>query len=258
VRAVHPFDLTGRVALVTGGNGGIGLAAAFALAEAGASIAIWGRSEQRNSEAVDRLRAVTDSVVAQRVDVNDAAAIDAGFTELVATAGRVDAVFVNAGVMVPVPTFLDITADIRQTVLDTNLVGAWQTIAAAVAHMKARAEAGDPGGSIIVNGSLSVFDGLPGGEHYGAAKAALSVVAKGVAVEYGRFGIRANTICPGFIVKDGAVPRFGAELAARGPIPRYGTPEEIAGIVVYLSSDAARYHNGDIITIDGGWRANFL
>jgi NAD(P)-dependent dehydrogenase (short-subunit alcohol dehydrogenase family) len=258
MRPSHPFDLTGKVALVTGGNGGIGLSAALALARAGASIAIWGRNEARNTAAEQQLRAVTSAVFVQQIDVSDPAAIASGFAELLMSAGRVDTVFVNAGIMQPVPTFLDITADIRQTVLDTNLIGAWQTMTSAVRHMKDRADAADPGGSIIVNGSLSVFDGLPGGEHYGAAKAALSVVAKGIAVEYGRYGIRANTICPGFIAKDGVPHRFKEELQARGPIPRYGTTDEIGGIVVYLASDAASYHNGDIITIDGGWRASFL
>jgi NAD(P)-dependent dehydrogenase (short-subunit alcohol dehydrogenase family) len=254
----HPFDLTGKVALVTGGNGGIGLSAALALARAGAAIAIWGRSDARNAAAEEQLRSVSSAVFVQQIDVSDPVASEIGFADLVTRAGRVDTVFVNAGIMRPVPTFLDITADIRQTVLDTNLIGAWQTMALAVRHMKDRADAGDAGGSIVVNGSLSVFDGLPGGEHYGAAKAALSVVAKGIAVEYGRYGIRANTICPGFIAKDGVPHRFGRDLEERGPIPRYGSTEEVAGIVVYLASDAASYHNGDIITIDGGWRASLL
>ena len=254
----HPFDLTDRVALVTGGNGGIGFAGAMGLAHAGAAVAIWGRRADRNETAAAALREIGHPVVADAVDVADPAQVEAGFDRVVAELGRVDFVFVNAGTTRHAPSFLDITDEARDEVMATNLFGAWSTLRAAVAHMADRAEAGDPGGSIVVNGSLTVFGGVPGAEHYGVAKAGLVSVVKGIAVEYGRVGIRANVICPGYIEKDDRPSRRGAVLAERGPIPRYGRPDEIAGVVVYLASDAASYHTGDVITIDGGWTANVL
>jgi NAD(P)-dependent dehydrogenase (short-subunit alcohol dehydrogenase family) len=249
----HPFDLTGKVALVTGGNSGIGLAAANALARAGAAVAIWGRGAERNERAAAELSADGATVFADTVDVVAPEQVRAGFDRVVSHLGRVDCVFANAGTGDHAASFLDITAEMRDALLSTNLGGAWETVACAVRHMVGRAADGDPGGSIIANGSLSVFRGLRGGEHYGASKAAMSVVMKGIAVEYGRFGVRANTVCPGFIEKDGRPGRFEAALVERGPIPRYGRADEIGGIIVYLASDAASYHTGDVITIDGGW-----
>jgi NAD(P)-dependent dehydrogenase (short-subunit alcohol dehydrogenase family) len=248
------FDLTGTVALVTGGNNGIGLAGATALSRAGASVAIWGRRSDRNDEAAEALRQVGHGVAySATVDVSDPAAVVTGFKEVVAELGRVDCVFVNAGIADHASSFLAITDDSRDAVLGTNLLGAWSTIRAAVAHMVERAGRGDHGGSIIVNGSLAASRGLVGGEHYGAAKAALGAVVRGIAVEYGHIGVRANMICPGYIERDGAPGRFATELAKRGPIPRYGRPDEISGILVYLASDASSYHTGDVITVDGGW-----
>jgi NAD(P)-dependent dehydrogenase (short-subunit alcohol dehydrogenase family) len=165
-------------------------------------------------------------------------------------------VFVNAGIADHQASFLEITDESRDAVFGTNLLGAWSTIRAAVSHMAARSDIGDPGGSIIVNGSLAGSRGLPGGEHYGAAKAALGAVVRGIAVEYGNIGVRANMVCPGYIERDGAPGRFAEALADRGPIPRYGRPDEISGIVVYLASAASAYHTGDVITIDGGWSVN--
>lgn len=249
----HPLDLSGKVALVTGGNSGIGLATAKALAQAGAAVAIWGRRPDRNEAAAAELRSIGPPIVSAPVDVSDADQVVVAFDDVVAELGRVDCVFANAGNMFPTGGFLATTEDIRARQFATVFDGTWQTIASGIGHMVERAGNGDPGGSVVVTGSLTVSHGFPGAAHFGAAKAALIGLVKGVAVEFGRHGIRANLINPGYIAKDDGSRPFADELAKRSPIPRYGTPSEIAGLVVYLASDAAAYHTGDVITIDGGW-----
>src|SRR5690606_8563291 len=130
----------------------------------------------------------------------------------------------------------------------------------AAKHMKARAEAGDPGGSIILNGSLAVFTGVPGLPHYAAAKGGLNSMSKSMAVELGAYGVRVNVVCPGFIPTEIASDDPNLEYTinatvARSPIKEIGRPEDLEGIVVYLASDRSRYHSGDTITLDGGMMA---
>jgi NAD(P)-dependent dehydrogenase (short-subunit alcohol dehydrogenase family) len=127
--------------------------------------------------------------------------------------------------------------------------------------MKARHDAGDAGGSILFCASLSALTGTVGMQHYNAAKGALASMARGIAVEMGRYAVRCNTVCPGYTatetVKDGGPDSpLGKQVRERTPIPRFGTPEDFEGIGVYFMSDASRFHTGDLIKIDGGWMAN--
>lgn len=252
------FDLTGKVALVTGGNGGIGLGMADALARAGASVEIWGTNAEKNARALEKLKAHGVKVNARVVDVSKPENIVAGFNATLAEFGRVDACFANAGVGNRWKSFLDIGGADYHRLMAINLEGVLITQREACRHMKARAEAGDPGGSIVTIASMGALWGSPRGEDYSASKAAVIAVTNGIAVEFARYGVRANSILPGWIATDmtGAAqdnPKFTEQVIARVPYRRWGEPEEFGGIAVYLASDASRFHNGDSIVIDGGY-----
>jgi NAD(P)-dependent dehydrogenase (short-subunit alcohol dehydrogenase family) len=250
------FDLTGKVALVTGGNSGIGLGFARALARAGAEVMIWGRRAEANAAAVEKLGAF-GKVVADVVDVSDEVAIVAGMARLIDRMGRLDIVVANAGIATTSP-FAEMDAATYHGLLNVNLHGAVFTLREAAKHMVARAAAGDPGGSMILCGSGSIFQGVPTLAHYAIAKGALNALSKTLAAELGPHGVRCNVIAPGFIqtemtMGDPAVGAYLTEMVtAKTPLGRAGTPEDLEGAVVYLASDAARYHTGDTLVIDGG------
>jgi len=253
----HPFDLTGKVALVTGANSGIGFGFARGLARAGADVVIWGRREDRNAEAAEKLRAFGTRIAASAVDVRVEQAVADGVQAALAAFGRIDIVVANAGIATQAP-FPDMAGDIYRALLDVNLHGAVYTLREASRHMVARAKAGDLGGSLILCGSGSIFQGVPTMAHYAIAKGALNALSKTLAAELGQYGIRSNVIAPGFIHTEMTLadPVIGAAITAavtaKTPVGRAGTPEDLEGAVVYLASDAARYHTGDTLVIDGG------
>ncbi len=255
--AAHPFDLTGKVALVTGANSGIGFGFARGLARAGAAVIIWGRRAQANAAAAEQLRAHGGQVAAFAVDVTDPQAVAAAITQSVASFGRLDIVVANAGIASQAP-FADMTDATYHSLLAVNLHGAVYTLREAARHMVARANAGDRGGSLIICGSGSIFQGVPTMAHYAIAKGGLNALAKSLAAELGPHGIRCNVIAPGFIHTEMTLadPQIAAHITAqveaRTPLGRVGQPEDLEGAVVYLASDAARYHTGDTLVIDGG------
>jgi NAD(P)-dependent dehydrogenase (short-subunit alcohol dehydrogenase family) len=255
--ALGSLDLTGKVALVTGANSGLGLGFAHGLAKAGSDLVIWGRRAERNAAAAQALRAHGVRVLAQEVDVVEEAAVREAMAEAVLQMGRVDGVIANAGISTRPPSFHEMGSDMWHELLAVNLHGAFYTLREATSHMVARAEAGDPGGSLVICGSLLALIGVPRLEHYGAAKGALASVMRCIAVEYGGRGIRANMIAPGYfesdLGRDPEVVRERAEqMRLRNPIPRAGRPEDLEGVAVYLLSDASRYHTGDVLVVDGG------
>jgi NAD(P)-dependent dehydrogenase (short-subunit alcohol dehydrogenase family) len=252
------FDLTGRVALVTGGNGGIGLGMAEALAQAGADIEIWGTNAEKNARAVERLKAHGTKVNARSVDVAAEEVVVAAFGETLKEFGRVDACFANAGMGNRWKSFLEIGGENYRRLMGVNLDGAIWTMREACRHMKARAEAGDSGGSVVAVASLGALMGAARNEDYTATKAALVAVTNGIAVEFARYGVRANAILPGWIETDMTAGAQGNEVftkavIGRVPMRRWGKPEEFGGIAVYLASDASSFHTGDSILIDGGY-----
>lgn len=252
------FDLTGRVVLAAGANSGIGLGFLMGCAKQGADVVVWGRRQDRNEVALDQLKvAGAGRVHAEAVDVADEAAVQAAFAASVAAMGRVDCVFVNAGFSSRAPSFPDMSSEMYHQLLNVNLHGAFYTLREATRHMRDRALAGDLGGSIAICGSLSIFHGLQGMEHYAGAKGALAAMVKGLAVEMGQYGVRANMIAPGFIMTkmtEGSPEQEGiiAHFAKITPLGRPGYNSDIEGPAAYLASDASCFHTGDILVVDGG------
>ncbi len=255
--AFTPFDLGGKVALVTGGNGGIGLGMAEGLAAAGAKVAIWGQNPAKNAEAEKILKALGGEVLVQSVDVTSEQAVVDAVAEVIARFGRLDFCAANAGIGGGAP-FHEQTTEGWRRVMTVNLDAVFWTFREAAKHMIDRAGAGDPGGSLLVTSSTSAIHGAPANEAYAASKTAVLGLIRGLAVEYARFGIRANAILPGWITSDMTArlqgwDKFEEKVIGRVPMRRWGDRQDFAGIAVYLASDASRFHTGDSMVIDGGY-----
>ncbi|MCW5752044.1 MAG: SDR family oxidoreductase [Alphaproteobacteria bacterium] len=249
-----PFDLTGRTALVTGGNGGIGFGMAKALAEAGADVAIWGQNPEKTEAARQKLAATGRRIVALQCNVADEKAVEAAFTETVRQLGAVDACFANAGVSAKPTPLLDMTAEEWRRVLSVNLDGLFFTFRAAARHMSARGQ----GGTLVATASTAAIEGAARNSHYGASKGAVTSFVRALAVELARYRIRVNSILPGWIETEMTARAFGDEkfrgnVMPRIPARRWGTWDDFGGIAVYLASDASAYHTGEAIVIDGGY-----
>lgn len=255
------FDLTGKVAVVTGGNSGLGLGFARGIARQGGSVVIWGRNAEKNAAAKKELESHGATVAARQVDVASEEQIITGFDAAMKQFGRIDCVIANAGLPPPMNGTLEQSSKDYLEFINVSMHGAFYTLREGARHMVKRAEAGEPGGSLIFCGSLSLFQGLAGKIPYAASKAAMAAAIRCMAVEFGKYGIRANTIAPGYI-KTG-MTGDQAELspidqffASKTPIPRPGYPADFEGIVAYLCSDASSFHSGDTIVIDGAWLIN--
>ena len=250
-----PFDLTGKVALITGGNSGIGLGMARAMAEAGADVAIWGTNAEKNEAARAELAATGRNVLSLICDVGDEQAVERAFAETVEKLGRVDGCFANAGVSGRGQhSFLDMTTDEWNRVLRVNLHGAFYTFRTAAKHMVERGG----GGVLVGTASLAAIEAAPRGEHYAATKGGMMSMVRAMAVEFARHGVRAHSILPGWIETNMtanavANPKFHGNVMPRIPMRRWGEGDDFGGIAVYLMSSASKYHTGDTFVIDGGY-----
>jgi NAD(P)-dependent dehydrogenase (short-subunit alcohol dehydrogenase family) len=250
----NPFDLTGQVALITGGNGGIGLGFAEGLARAGSDVAIWGTNEEKNAAAVAQLARHGRRVQAFRCDVGDEEQVETAFRQTLDAMGRVDSCFANSGVGGAAKSFLDMSADEWHRVLRINLDGVFYTLRAAARHMVERGG----GGSLVVTASLAAVQGQARGQHYAATKGGVISMMRACAVEFARYGITANAVLPGWTEtamteKTFAWDRFRDNVLPRMPVRRWGTPADFAPIAVYLASPATRFHTGEVHLMDGGY-----
>jgi len=247
------LNLNGHVALVTGGNGGIGLGMARGLARAGADIAIWGRNVEKNAAAASELAKLGVTAQAFEVDVTDETRVGSAMAATLASFGRVDSCFANAGVGKAAP-FVDMTIADWNSVVDINLVGAFLTFREAARHMIARGG----GGKLVGIASIGSIHGMPRQAQYSASKAGLGALVRSLAVELARHGIQANTILPGWIETDmtegaRAWDKLRETVVQRTPARRWGRPEDFEGIAVYLASHASDFHTGDTLRVDGGY-----
>jgi NAD(P)-dependent dehydrogenase (short-subunit alcohol dehydrogenase family) len=252
------FDLSGKTALITGGNSGIGLGFAQGVAKHGANVCIWGTNVDKNTAAVASLKEFGTRVHAVQCNVADEVAVNAAFAETLATFGRVDACFANAGVSGGAP-FAELTADQWRKVTSINLDGLFFTLRAAAKHMKDRAEKGDKGGRLIGTASLGALMGMMRNEAYAGTKGAVISIMQGLAVEFARYGVTANSVLPGHIETamteaNYANEKFRNAILPRIPLRRWGSKADFEGIAVYLVSDASAYHTGDSFLIDGGFK----
>ncbi len=255
------FDLSGKVALITGGNGGIGLGMAEGLASQGCEVCIWGTNEEKNAAALSTLEQYGPRVSAMKCDVADLAEVEQRFGEVLALHGRVDGCFANAGVGGRGTQFDQMEKFEWDRLIDVNLNGVFYTFKFAAEHMRERAQDGDAFGRLVSTASLAAISGQARGEHYAAAKGGLISMNKALAVEYARHGVTAHTILPGWIETAMTEQTFGWDkfvdnVMPRIPMRRWGQPEDFAGIAVYLMSSASNYHTAETFLIDGGY-ANF-
>ena len=247
------FDLSGHVALVTGGNGGIGLGMARGLAKAGARLALWGRDEAKSVAACKELAQLGAESHAFACDVTDEQAVIDAVAATVAHFGRIDSCFANAG-FGAAKGFLKTTVEDWDAIMAVNLKGVFLTFRETLKHMVERGG----GGKLIGTGSIGSIFGMPRQEPYSATKGALEALVRSIAVEFGRHDIQANVILPGWIVTDATAPAVAHEklsqtIVHRTPAHRWGTPEDLEGIAVYLASPASRFHTGDVLVVDGGY-----
>jgi NAD(P)-dependent dehydrogenase (short-subunit alcohol dehydrogenase family) len=255
------FDLSGKVAVVTGGNSGIGLGMAEGLARAGCAVSIWGRNAEKNEAAMHRLLAAGGRAESRLCDVTDRTAIEAAFKGTLDAFGRVDGCFANAGIGGGGRrAFVERTADEWKRMFATNLDGVFHVFQVAAAHMIERAGKGDAFGRLVATSSLASVFGTARNEHYAATKGAINALVRALAVELARYGVTANAILPGWIKSDMtagifANEKFVANVMPRIPMRRFGEPADFGGLAVYLMSRASSYHTAECFVIDGGYSA---
>ena len=245
--------LTGRVAVVTGGNGGIGLGMGKGLAKAGALVVVAARDEAKSAEAVRELQALGSDAIAIAVDVADERSVAALVAATMERCGRIDILVNNAGINIRKPAH-ELALDEWRQVLDTNLTSAFLCARAAYPHMKAGG-----GGKVVNIGSMLSLFGASFAPAYGASKGGIVQLTRSLAVAWAADNIQVNAVLPGWI--DTALTRkartqlegLNERVLSRSPAGRWGTIDDFEGIAVFLASDASSFITGAAIPVDGGY-----
>ncbi len=246
------FDLTGRVAVVTGGNGGIGRGIALGLARAGAAVAVLGRNDEKNQRVLSELKSIGVPSIAVKVDLTDRVALEPALNKVVSELGGIDILVNNAGNVSLSGGILNEKPEDWDNVIETQLNAVFLLSKLAAPLMISR-----KGGKIINIGSMYSFFGSGLIPSYSAAKGAIIQLTKSMAIELAPHNIQVNAIAPGWIETDMTAPvktmPLNDEILSRTPAGRWGHSEEIAGTAVYLASHASDFVTGATIRVDGGY-----
>jgi 2-deoxy-D-gluconate 3-dehydrogenase len=246
------FDLTGRVAVVTGGNRGIGRSIALGLAQAGAAVAILGRNDEKNQQVLAELQALGVPALAVKLDVTDRASLEPALNRVENELGPVSILVNNAGNVSLSGGVLNETPADWDNVIETQLNAVFLLSKLAAASMLKRKS-----GKIINLGSMYSYFGSGLIPSYSAAKGAIIQLTKSMAIELAPYNIQVNAIAPGWIETDMTAPvhsmPLNDEILARTPAARWGQPEEVAGTAVFLASRASDFVTGETIRVDGGY-----
>lgn len=250
-----PFDLSGQVALVTGGNGGIGLGMAEGLVLAGASVAVCGRNLDKLAAAVEHLRGLRRGAHVEgfRCDISVERDVIDVVETTVATFGRLDSCVANAGISGDAP-ILDMSLEEWRRVMAVNLDGVFLTLREAARRMVTQGD----GGALVAVSSTSSEHGAPRQAHYATSKAGVLALVRSMAVGLARHGIRANSLVPGWTLTDLTevgyrYDKFREATISRTPVRRWGTPEDFRTVAAFLCDRRSSFHTGDEVTIDGGY-----
>jgi len=251
----NPFDLTGRIALVTGSSRGLGLAFARALAAQGAHVVINGTKKDLLDQRVSELRADGFKAAGFCFDITNEEAVRAGIAEIRKNVGPLDILVNNAGMQRRGPLH-EIKREDWETVLQLNLTAAWLVAKHVVPEMIERRR-----GKIINICSLMSFGGRPSTGPYAASKGGLAMLTKAMTVDWAQHNIQVNGIAPGYFITDMTRQlaqdfQFDAWVKLRTPAKRWGQPEELGGLLVFFASPASDFVTGQIVCVDGGWTAN--
>lgn len=246
-------NLTGRVAVVTGGNGGIGLGLAEGLAGAGADVAIWARNVERSTAAVELLRGRGVRAEAIACDIGDETDVRRAVAETVHQLGKIDILMANAGIADDRP-YLDTSLADWQRVVRTNLDGTFLTTREVARHM---VERGEGGAMVIVSSTITRYGGA-GQAAYAASKSGTSAIGRTLAVEFARHKIRCNTLIPGWVATPmnehlQADERFVAAITKRTPVRRWAAPDELHSVAAFLADPTVTFHTGNEVVVDGGY-----
>lgn len=248
------IDLSGKVFVVTGGNGGIGLGMAEGIALAGGSVAVWGRNPEKNAAAVAQLESLGGTHWSYVCDVSDEQQIISTMAQTVETAGRLDGLFANAGRGGTGTPLVDLSLKEWRDVMAVNLDGVFLTLREAG---KVLIEQGE-GGSLVGVSSTSAIHGAAGNEAYGTAKTAVNGLVRALAVAWARHGIRVNSLLPGWTITGLAQGAYDNDIfrnatTKRTPVRRWADPSEFRQVGAYLADPSHTFHTGQEVCVDGGY-----